>query len=339
MDALVDGGAPWPAAVAVSGGGDSLALMHLLAGWAAGSGRPLPVVLIVDHGLRKGSAADARKVHRWARAAKLKAHILTWTGPHPSNGLEAAAREARYRLMGNWLRKRKLGGLYVAHSEDDQAETFLLRLMRGSGVDGLAAMRAHAAYPLAEFGDLSVVRPLLGVSRAQLRAHLSATGSAWLDDPMNQEDRFARVRMRKLLPALAEIGLTPARIAGAARHLSRARQALEVATLAVVSRAARPGEDGFQIDAAALTSAPRELGLRALSQLLMAVSGEPYRPRFERLERLYDRLAGGTLGGGATLHGCRLSPAPKGRGVFGRGTWLLTREKPRRSRSKPIVSR
>ena len=324
----MDAGAPWPGAVAVSGGGDSVALMHLLARWAKKARRPAPLVVTVDHGLRDDSAADARRVLRWAKALGLKAKALRWTGPRPAADIEAAARAARYELMGAWLQKQKLQALYVAHTGDDQAETFLLRLARGSGLDGLAAMRPLSPYPLAGFRDLAVARPLLGFHRAELRDHLSAAGHAWLEDPMNGEDRFARVRLRKLLPALEEAGLSAARIADAAVHLARARAALEEVTAAVLARAARREASGIHIDPAALTAAPREIALRALAELLMAVSGQSYRPRFERLERLFDALRDGRLGGGATLHGCQLVPARGG--AFGAGTVLLTPETGRR---------
>ncbi len=326
MDELVAAGAPWPGAVAVSGGGDSIALMHLLAGWARKRRRSLPHVITVDHGLREESAADARKVGRWARAAGLKSHALHWTGPRPSADIEASAREARYRLMGEWARTHKIAALYVAHTRDDQAETFLLRLMRGSGLDGLAAMRPVAAYPLAEFRELSVVRPLLAIERARVRAHLKSAGLDWLEDSMNDDDRFARVRLRKAWTAFEAAGLTKQRLAGAAAHLARAREALDAVTAAVLLRACRRYEDGFQVDSAALSSAPREIGLRALAQLLMIVSGHSYRPRFERLERLFDRIDSGSIGGGCTLHGCRLFLVPKQDGAFGAGTLAIAPE-------------
>jgi tRNA(Ile)-lysidine synthase len=317
---------PWPGAVAVSGGGDSVALMHLLARWAKKARKPAPVVVTVDHGLRDDSAKDARQVLRWAKALGLQAKALRWAGPRPTADIEAAARDARYRLMGDWARRAERGALYVAHTGDDQAETFLLRLARGSGLDGLSAMRPLASYPVRGFQDLVVVRPLLSLPRDDLRAHLSGNGHPWLEDPMNGEDRFARVRLRKLLPALEEVGLTRARMAGAAVHLARAREALDAVTEAVLLRAARSEASGVHIDAAALTSAPREIALRAFAQLLMTVSGQPYRPRFERLERLFDAIRDNTLGGGATLHGCRVFLAPAGRGAFGPGTVFLAPE-------------
>jgi tRNA(Ile)-lysidine synthase len=335
MEALLAAGAPWPGAVAVSGGGDSIALMHLLAGWAKRTRRAAPVVVTVDHALRAGSASEARQVMRWARSAKLEAHLLRRTGPLPKSDIEAVAREARYRLMGEWALKRGIAALYLGHTRDDQAETFLLRLMRGSGLDGLSAMRPHAPHPLPHFRGLSLVRPLLTLERDALRSHLAARGLAWLDDPMNDEDRFARVRLRKLIPALEEAGLTRRRIAGAAGHLARAREALDTVTAAVLARTARPVGAVIHLDAAALIAAPREIGLRALAQLLMLVSGHAYRPRFERLERLYDRLA--MQGAGGTLHGCRIFPIPGKSGVFGPGTLGLAREGARRPKTVRIV--
>lgn len=323
-------GAPWPAAVAVSGGGDSLALMHLLTTWAKARDFAKPVVLIVDHALRNGSADEAKKAASIARKAGLQAHILTRKGKRPKSGIEALARDARYRLMGHWLKKHDIAHLYVGHTLDDQAETFLLRLGRGSGLDGLSAMRALAPYPVPGFEELSLVRPLLRIGRSDLRAYLKDRRQDWLEDPMNSETRFARSRVRALLPLLEAAGLSPGRIADAAAHLARARSALELATEAVLARAARADGQRVFLDAKALTAAPREMGLRALAALLMAVSGEPYRPRFEALERLFDRLAQGKLGGGATLHGCKLFPPPRAEQVFGAETLILAKESSRK---------
>ena len=318
--------------VAVSGGGDSIALMHLLEGYASANRLAPPIVLTVDHGLRKHSARDARQVAAWAKQAGLKAHILTWRGARPKSGVEAAAREARYRLMGDWLVKNRITTLHVGHTQDDQAETFLLRLARGSGLDGLSAMQTHAPWPVEGY-DLTISRPLLGVARDALRAHLTDLGQAWLDDPMNDDTAFDRVKIRKAQAALADAGLTAARIAAAAAHLGRARAALEVVTGAVLARASTPVAGGFALDPAALAAAPREVGLRALAAVLMAVSGQPYRPRFEALERLFDRLAAGTLGRGVTLHGCHIGPVPRSRQQFPAGALLVVPENPRKTAS------
>ena len=328
-------GLPWPGAVAVSGGGDSLALMHLLAAWARAKKMPPPLVLTVDHGLRRESKSDARKVAAWAKAAGLKSEILTVRGAKPTSDIEAWARAARLSLMAQSLTRRGLSALYVAHHQDDQAETFLIRLARGSGLDGLSAMRKLSPFPLPGLSGVMLARPLLDIPRANLRAYLKSRRQAWLEDKMNSEMRFTRTRIRAAMAALAEAGLTAPRIADAAGHLARAREGLELATVSVLARACRKEGDMLLVDPEALAAAPREIGLRALAALLSTVSGAGYRPRFESLERLFDQLAaGGVRTGwrGATLHGCRLKPAPVRHQAFGPNTLVITRES---SRSSP----
>jgi tRNA(Ile)-lysidine synthase len=320
---------PW--AVAVSGGGDSLALMHLLRGFAKARGLAAPIALTVDHGLRKTSARDAGQVLAWAKQAGLAAHALTWRGQKPKSGIEAQARQARYRLMGDFLAKNKIATLFVGHNLDDQVETFLLRLARGSGLDGLAGMARCAPWPLPGFPGLALARPMLGLGRDKLRTYLLGLGQAWLDDPMNDDAAFDRVKIRKARAALTEAGLTPARIAAAASHLARARESLEIMTEAVLQRAAKPLQaGGILLDVAALAAAPREVGLRGLASVLMAVGGQAYRPRFESLERLFDRITGAGLTAGATLHGCHLRPAGKALAPF---SLAVMRENPRKTRS------
>ena len=288
-------------AVAVSGGSDSLALMLLLA-------ERKPAVLIVDHGLRAGSAKEARAVARQAEEVGLKAHILAWRGAKPKSNIEGRAREARYRLLGNWCVANGVSALFVAHTMDDLAETFLLRLARGSGVDGLSAMQPRAPFPIPEYRGVTLVRPLLDFTREKLRAYLTAHGVRWIEDPMNDDARFARARVRALWPTLEAAGLTRERIAAAAHHLARARSALETQTFAFVTAHSAPQADGsVLVDARAFKDAPREIGLRALAVLLKVVGGAAYRPRFESLESLYEAV----LSGAPCPHAPRLPRRPR----------------------------
>jgi tRNA(Ile)-lysidine synthase len=327
-----DGG---PAALAVSGGGDSVALMHLFAGWAKAIGRDLPTILIVDHSLRDGSDKDAALAARWARAAGYEAHVLKRTGPRPQANIEEKARASRYGLLGAWCRERGAHALFVAHTLDDQAETFLLRLARGSGVDGLSAMRPQAPLPVKGFGDIEVLRPLLGLGRSELRAYLAGRGLRWLEDPMNADPRFARIRMRALLPQLESAGIRRERIAQAAQHLGRTRAALERQTAAVLADHALFHSDAAFFDRTALAALPREVGLRVLSAILVRVSGRVYRPRFERLEMLYDAIIFGNGGKARTLHSCRIGPTARREAVYGQETLKVVREKPRKSSRNP----
>ncbi|HEX2592482.1 MAG TPA: tRNA lysidine(34) synthetase TilS [Rhizomicrobium sp.] len=321
-------GAPWPAAVAVSGGSDSMALMHLLAHWAKVERRVAPVVLTVDHGLRAESARDARAVARTARAIGLTAYVLKWKGAPPSANIESAARAMRYELMGVWCRKHGISAIYVAHTLDEQAETFLLRLARGSGLDGLAGMAPVAPWPLPGFEPMNVVRPLLGTSKAELQAYLTRQGATWIEDPMNADDRFARTRIRQVFPALEEAGISRSRVASAAAHLARARQAMEHMTSEFIASATKSAKDDIILNLGDLRQAPREVGLRALAAILMRVSAAAYRPRFERLESLFDALMAGTVQKPRTLHGCLLIPEPKA--VSGAPQTLTIRREPLR---------
>lgn len=329
-------------ALALSGGGDSIALMKLLADWSK-AGRRLRAktslhALIVDHGLRAGSASEAKKVAAWARGAGWRAHVLKWEGKKPGSNIENAARNARYALLGKWCRAQKMPFLFVAHTSDDVAETFLLRLGRGSGVDGLSAMRAKAPYPLSGFDELAIARPLLDFGRQELRDHLEKKGAAWLEDPMNEDPRFSRVRVRAILPTLEAAGISQKRIVDAARHLSRARAALDFEAGKLLSSNTKKGAGrNVFLDRAALGAAPREIGLRALSLLLVDISGAQYRPRFMRLEALYEALCGGGDFRARTLQGCRIGLAPRRLQLFGSET-IEIKMAPARKRAVGAVS-
>ena len=335
MDDLIAAGLSWPAVIAVSGGADSVALMHLAAAWSKSRRRPLPPVVTVDHGLQKNSARGAKTVHRWASLLGLKAHTLSWTGPKPKADIEAQAREARYRLIGDWMSHQSVQAVCLAHTRDDQAETFLLRLARGSGIDGLAAMRSLSAFPIGRFRSLAVARPLLSFERERLRSHLRRLKQPWLDDPMNSDLRFRRAELRHHRALLDGLGLTASRLADTANHLSRAREALDEVTIAVLARACRLEAGSALLAREALVAAPREVALRALAQMLMVVSGNRYRPRFERLERVFAWLEGGDISRGCTLHGCLLARAPKRIAIFGEETVRIVPEPPRRTRKDP----
>jgi tRNA(Ile)-lysidine synthase len=333
-------GAPWPGAVGVSGGGDSVALMLLLADWAKAGKHAAPVVLTVDHGLLPNSHKEAERVRKLAAAPGLKAHVLVWKGAKPSSDIEAEARNARYALMGAWCAEHKVAALYVAHTEEDQAETFLLRLGRGSGLDGLSAMQPVSPLPIPEHGQVKLVRPLLNFSKGELRNFLRSRKMDWSEDAMNSDPRFARARLRAAWPQLEELGLLSSRIADAARHLARARAALEDMTAAYLQRGTRAGENGvIALDPLRLKMLPREVGLRALAATLSRVSGEEYRPRFDSLERLFDSILGGTLAGGATLHGCIVAPAASREQVFGSATVTVSRESPRKVKEPAAAQR
>ena len=285
-------------AVGVSGGRDSMALVLLADRWARARGGRI-VALTVDHGLRSGSLAEARRVHRWLGARGIAHRILRWTGSKPAANVQSAARGARYRLLTAWCERHGVLHLLLAHQVDDQAETFLLRLARGSGVDGLACMAA-----VSELDAVRVLRPLLPIARTRLATTLRSAGQAWIDDPSNENTAHARIRLRRLRGELEAEGLTATRLMRTARHIAAARASSETQVAVLLARAARLHPAGFcAIDCAILLRAPAATALRALSSVLQTIGGAPYPPRFERLERLYHALAEGT---GFTLAGCRI---------------------------------
>lgn len=287
-----------PVAVAVSGGADSMCLALL-----AHAVQPT-TALTVDHGLRAGSADEARWVADQCKTRGLPHHILEWSSKtKPSANIQAAAREARYDLLINWCRNHGVKVLMTAHHIEDQAETFLLRLARGSGIYGLAAMApARQLTP-----DVRLVRPFLNSSKAQLVETLNARGMTWIEDPSNSNESFERVKVRQLLAASSVEGLNAERLSRTAGRMRRTREALEFYESCWLSSAVEFHEAGFaHIVASALESAPEEIVLRALNQVIQFAGGGQYGPRMEKLERLFDALAGPEFKG-HTLCGVRFA--------------------------------
>lgn len=312
LDAALAALLPEPPAtlgLAVSGGGDSLALMALAADWAAERGAALAAAT-VDHGLRTEAAAEARTVARQAAALGVSHVTLRWQRPAGMSGnLQDMARRARYRMIADWAAGAGIDHVALGHTRDDLAETLLMRLARGSGVDGLAAMA-----PLRRMHGVAFLRPLLAVPRASLRAELHRRGLAWAEDPSNDDPRFDRVKARRALAALAPLGITAEGLARTAGHLATARTALRAATAEAATRLARVDAGGaVWLDPAGLAALPEEIRLRLLAHALCWVSAAEYRPRRDALERLAAGLAAGR---GGTLHGCRAVLRRAGIGIL-----------------------
>jgi tRNA(Ile)-lysidine synthase len=273
-------------ALAVSGGADSLALLDAVERWRRLTGGPEAVVLTVDHRLREGSDREAERVVAIAVARGLQARRLAWEDPHPAGDIEAAARKARYRLLIGATRELLASHLLLAHHRDDQAETFLMRLQRGSGVFGLAAMRAEV-----RAGDVTLFRPFLGLPRSRLAATAAAAGFVPVEDPMNSDPRFLRARIRRIMPLLAAEGFGPAEIAATTERLARAADAIDRAVDRLIAEAVTV--DPFAVaavDGAAFVAAPEEVRHRFLVRLLAAIGGDDYPPRFARLRGLHQAM-------------------------------------------------
>lgn len=292
--------------LAVSGGADSMALMTLVARWVKDrTHAPHIVVATVDHGLRNEARAEAEWVVGEARALGFAARLLTWPGEKPKAGIQDAARSARYRLLAELAvsLEAQPAAIVTAHTEDDQAETLLMRLARGSGLDGLAAM-APLRVSEATSTPVMLARPLLAIPGARLRATLRACGRSWIEDPSNDADQFERVRVRKARGRLAEIGLENDKIALSARRLKRAKDALE-ACVDDLQRTVRLDVHGgafASFDGAVWSVAPEELRLRLLGRLITSFGGQAEPLNLAKLEALVRRMSesgfeGATLGG------------------------------------------
>jgi tRNA(Ile)-lysidine synthase len=283
-----------------------MALTLLADRWARAQGGAV-TALIVDHGLRPDSAREADLTASRLKDRGIAHRILKREGEAPQGDIEAFARNARYRLFESWCAENGVLHLLAAHHRDDQSETFLLRLARGSGLDGLSGMAPESARR-----NFRLLRPLLGVTRDRLKATMEEAGLEFIEDPMNRDPAYARVRLRASRDTLAAEGLTPERLAATAAHLARARVALETMVAECLARSVALDPRGFAwLDGNALRDFPEEAGLRALAALIACVGGGQFPPRLDRLERLYRELPG-DIAGGRTLGGCSLIPKVSG---------------------------
>lgn len=269
----------------VSGGPDSTALLILARAWRYGLLEgPSFLVATVDHGLRPDSAAEAAAVGALCERLGIAHVVLPWRGPKPRTGIQEAARNERHGLLRAFARENGVEALALAHTLDDQAETVLFRLCRGSGIGGLAAMR-----PVTQRGGLAVLRPFLDVPKARLVATLEATGTPFFRDPSNSDPKYTRPRLRALAPMLEEEGLDAERLALLARRAARADAALEMAVDAAqaqvgLGRCLETAD--IHLDRVRFLALPEEIGLRLLVRALTAKASEGV-VELGKAERLY----------------------------------------------------
>jgi len=293
IEQAVSGLAPGVLGVAVSGGGDSMALLHLLA--ARGPVR----AVTVDHGLRPEAAQEAAFVGEVCAGLGVPHDVLRWHWDGQGN-LQDRARRARRRLIAGWAAPLGITHVALAHTADDQAETFLMRLAREAGVDGLSGMAAETAAQ-----GVTWLRPLLGHGRAELRAYLRAHDLAWVKDPSNEDPRYDRVKARRALAALTPLGIGAGTLARVSAQLAEARAALEAQVVEFFTQHARLQAGDVLVETAALNAASAEIQRRVLAQALRWVASAEYGPRRAALARLLEDIAAGRP---ATVHGCLVQP-------------------------------
>ena len=291
-------------ALGVSGGPDSLALLYFFNDWRLETdwtGRVL--VLTVDHRLRDESSSEAEAVSHHCEHLGLEHRTLVWEGEKPASNIQAAARDARYRLMAQEMRSGDIECLLLAHHRDDQVETFLDRLTRGSGVYGLGAMAPDQ--PNGPHG-LRLLRPFLGLPKARLVAELAAREISWAEDPSNRNPDYKRVRLRTMAGLLAEEGLEPDRLVETARRLRRAAAAIDAWVEKVWQESVTEHPAGpLRLNFAEMAGLPQEVRLRLLARMIQRVTGRDTPLRLSKLEFLEDRILTGegqqTLSGAIVL--------------------------------------
>jgi len=282
------------AALAVSGGSDSMAMLRLAQAWGGTSF----TVLTVDHGLRAASADEAAKVAAWCKALGLPHATLSWNGPRPATGIQAKARQARYDLMGQWCRSNGASVLLTAHTMDDQAETVLMRMARTSSIDSLAGILREG-----EWKGLRLFRPLLGERRQDLRDYLGALGQPWIDDPSNDDERFERVRIRKAMAGVNAAGIAVERLADMAAEFQTLVNWQEAQAAAFIGNSVWSRAEGYaQIHPYGRSELSPAVWLRVLRKVIqhVGVGSEPERAEIERLAEAIARpgmrrTLGGTI--------------------------------------------
>lgn len=313
--------------VAISGGSDSTALLLASHRWAERRGGIRIVAATIDHCLRPESGEEARHVSDFAARLGIQHVTMTWgDGPDAKAGhgnLPHLAREARHRLLSDWTRREGLDAVLLGHTQDDQAETVLMRLMRGSGADGLSAMA-----PSVEIAGTRWLRPMLGIRRDDLRAWLRLEGVGWVEDPTNDDMAYDRVRIRR---AIATLRLDVEGLAETADRLGAQARILEAARNRLAETAARIGPLGeLFFDVAALTEAEEDTRLAVLGDACAWIGGANYRPRFKNLRQVWKWPSGGAL------QGCQLVR----RRIEGRDALVVCREPVSASREPdtPVAS-
>ncbi len=273
--------------VAVSGGPDSTALLWLLSRWCSVQDKgPKLIAATLDHRLRPEAKAEAAAVGKFARRLKIPHHILVWSGKKPKSGIQEAARGARYRLLGDLARKTGAAAVVTAHTLDDQAETLLHRIGRGSGLSGLAGIRK-----LTVLDGVVLLRPLLGISKARLVATLRKARISFADDPSNRDPRYLRPRLRRLAPELAREGIDAARLSTLSKRLARADAAIEKFVDNEKRRVLLNSDENLvEYDARGLLDLPPEISLRILGEAIGRF-GHEGPVELGKLEVLHEALA------------------------------------------------
>nr|WP_281352622.1 tRNA lysidine(34) synthetase TilS [Marivivens donghaensis] len=284
-----------PFAIAVSGGGDSMALLDMAIRLAPDRVK----AVTVDHGLRAEAAGEAEAVAAFCAEHGVPHTVLHWKGAAAEGNLMEAARHARYQLIADWAKGQGIDTVLLGHTKDDQSETFLMQLTRGAGVDGLSAM--SDAF---DVGGAKFIRPLLSVTRQELRHYLTDRNIAWADDPTNDNPKYARVRFRQAMPTLADLGLTHDALAKTVAAMQSGKDALDHYAAIEAARLVTIVDGDVVIPQHIQPAIPADIERRIWLAILMWIGGGTHTPRQSALDELAAAIADGR---GHTVNGCQIT--------------------------------
>lgn len=292
-------------AVAISGGADSMALCLIANNWAKVKNINFHAITI-NHNLRIESEDEAKTITNWLKKYNINHHIITWQHSNPKSNIQAQAREARYHLIAKFCDIHNIKYLLVAHNIEDKIETFLDRLSRGSGLDGLASMEEKI-----KFSNIQIIRPLLNTEKIHLRNYLSSINQEWIEDPSNINQKFKRIKIRQLLENIEEKSLIIKRISQTADHLARVKDYINSqVNLEFNNNCKIELVDKIPqclINHKVFIQIHEELALRILVKALSIVSDKPYKPRFEKLMYLYKQIKNNQNFKKLSLNNCLIS--------------------------------
>ncbi len=272
--------------VAVSGGGDSLAMLLVAASSIDRINCQIEVAT-VDHGLRADSGAEAQFVKDICDSIYLKHSILPWEKPDKINNIQNCARLARLRLLTEWANRDEISIILLGHSADDQAETIIMNLIRGSGIEGLRGM---PSFFLNE--GIIFARPFLSVGRERLRSFLQDHEYSWIEDPSNSDEKFQRVRVRKILPKLSELGLTIKKINLTGERMACASSLLRQLAGSEIEKCISINSWGeLKLHKKHFLFLPMEIQMRILTAVVGGLRGTQYRPRYKLIKSLLGKMS------------------------------------------------
>lgn len=266
--------------VGVSGGSDSLGLLLVLSKWAKDNNCNI-IAITVDHKLRLESAAEASYVKSICEQLNIKHVILTWDSKKPSNNIESKAREARYSLISKYCVDNSIKYLLTAHHIDDQAETFFIRLFRGSGIDGLSSMR-----DITELYGIIIIRPFLKIYKKQIQNYLNENKVEWMEDKSNSDEKFLRNKIRKFINTFDNRDEIISRISFAIEEINKNRVLIDSFISKIEKNNVKFDTFGSCIFNKNLLNEKEDILLKIFAKIAMKISGNIYKPRLEKLKRL-----------------------------------------------------